>query len=251
MKRIAVAVLGLMLCGNVLLGDEHAQPVLRARPIQIVSRDTLPEEMRRKLLLLSEADFQIFYLLEGTNIAGVDSLVIDTIKTPDGVDVSKDRNGRPTYALGYRTNLTPDRKYGVFCVNVTGSQFGKVEKLEVKGHVVALIGSRREEKTIEVKATGENPLQVGPFTIKIKQEGKARRESGLDEPKPIQVTIAGPQSHMIDEIFKDGNEEIHWPSSFGSAERRVYSLAKPKRGKLTLTLSYWLDLKEVKVPLSQ
>jgi hypothetical protein len=252
MKVKLVAVLGLTLCCNSVLGGEAAQPELRIRPIQIISCDTLPEALPWNIKPpLHEPGFQIYYLVEGTGIAGISSLVIDTIKTPDGVDISKHRSGRLTYKLGSFPPTSANGKYALFSLYVSENQFGKVEKLDVKGQVTILLGSKREEKTIELKMAEEQQKQIGPFSVQVKQDEGLMERIGTRDEKSIRVTITGPHITTIAAKFKDGDEEFRSGFSMWDEKSMYYSVPKPKGGQLTMTLSYWVDVKEVKVPISQ
>ena len=95
-----------------------------------------------------------------------ESLSIHSVLTGDGKDISRKRNGDPAYRQGSFPKASDDGKYCVFYLEVDdASQFGKVEKISVKGSIIALIGSNREEKTVELnvgdKGEEDRPL-LGP-----------------------------------------------------------------------------------------
>ena len=88
---------------NALHADESDTASVTARPVQIVTCDKLPEGLDFQVQPTGyKLGFQIYYLLEGENIVGIktNSLKIDSMKTPDGVEISKTRNGNRTYAQG-------------------------------------------------------------------------------------------------------------------------------------------------------
>ena len=115
MKSTIIAVLILTLAGSVLLGGEPLQPIMRARPIQIISCNTWPDHVPIDLKPMGhKSGFEIWYLIEGKDLAGVNSVVIDAIRTPEGADISKDRDGHPTYELGPFPQNSTDGKYAVF-----------------------------------------------------------------------------------------------------------------------------------------
>jgi hypothetical protein len=251
MKAKLVAVLVLSFCHSVLLGGEPAQPALRVKPIQIVSNETLPEKVPIEVAPMGfKSGFQISYLLEGQNLAGVRSLTIDSIKTPDGTEISKDRSGAPAYELGPFSRTSPDGKYAVFSLEVNESQFGKVERLVVQGHVTAIVGTTREEKSVELNATEVKPQKLGPYSIEAMQGDEGRFMIGPEDPDDVRIIITGPQRKLVRVQFKDGNAQIPTQASWDD-QRRTCSLPKPKSGKIAVTLSYWSDVKEVAVPLGR
>jgi hypothetical protein len=221
-------------------------------------------------------------------------MVIETIKTPEGVDISKYWNGKPAYYTNGQTS--PDGKSCILSLVVNNSQFGKVERLAIKGHVMVLLATKREEKKLELTATDDQETKVGPFsvrnfrlpvtttsaTVAPQPAGPfARTEpAGVGVAAPpcpttttgtsyaaayatstyavpasyiapvMGVSITGPLNSLIDAKFRDGEHELQ----LGSASwenTRTYSLPKPKAGKVTLTLSYWLDLTKATLPIVQ
>ena len=66
----------------------------------------------------------------------------------------------------------------------------------------------------------------------------------------VGIKLAGPMAGIIHATFKDGDQVLQSGYSFDS-KSRDYSFAAPKSGKITMTLSYWTDLKEVKVQIGK
>jgi hypothetical protein len=275
---------------------------MRVRPFQTISCDNVPEGLTSGGYT---PGFQISYVVEGQNIAGFDSLVIETIKTPEGVDISKYWNGKPDYYTIGQTS--PDGKCCIFSLAVCKSQFGKVEKLAIKGHVTILLGTKREEKRIDLKATDDQETKVGPFSVRnsvlsapptaphYSPTTIARSPPYPPPPYPLPlvgtayatmpaatpytaptrasppvtaapagtctvpvmgVLITGPLNSLIEAKFHDGDQELQGPLQLGpmysvGENTRMYSLPKPKADKFTLTLSYWLDLTKVTLPIVQ
>jgi hypothetical protein len=140
---------------------DGAEAALHAKPIQIKSCDILPGQvMPIAGFMQHQAGFEIVYLVEGADLVGVKSatLAIDSILTPDGRNIAKKRNGNRAYSLGSFPKATDDGKYCIFSLQVDdASQFGKVEQLKIKGSIAALVGSAREEKTLELSVNDTKP----------------------------------------------------------------------------------------------
>jgi hypothetical protein len=141
------------------------------------------------------------------------------------------------------------------------SQFGKVEKLKINGEIVALLGSQREEKTVEIDVKEKQETKVGPFSIQVGKPGAgglmgvfSMALSGTPPAKKesdnVGVKLAGPMSAVIDAKFKADDQDLRPCYSFDE-KARDYTFQKPKSGKLILTLSYWNDLKEAKVKIGE
>jgi hypothetical protein len=268
--RTATFVAMLILAINVgaIFGEDASSTTLRAKPIQIVSCDVLPPEaVHLGGFMQHKPGFQIFYLIEGADLIGIksESLSIDSVLTADGKDISKKRNGNPSYQQGSFPKASEDGKYCVFSLEVDdASQFGKVEKIAVNGSIVALIGSNRQEKTVELKVGDKKETKIGPYSIQVSKSnggmfggmmpmltpGSSGDSAKSGEKSFIGIKLTGPMSGIIKAKFKDGDHELQSGYSYDSKSRN-YDFPTPKSGKITLTLSYWADLKEAKVKIGQ
>jgi hypothetical protein len=211
---------------------------------------------------------QVYYLMEGQGIAGFDSLEIDTIKTREGVEISKDPSGTPAYAAGPFPKATEDGKYCVFSLVLNQVEFGRWAGLVIKGHATVLLGTQRAEKTIDLKSGDTQEQKLGPFTVRVvKSAGGGflspppfaiapKSDSKTSAPTPdgdsgfLGVELSGPQKTFIQAKFTDADREIDGSSSWDE-HTRTYSLRKPKSGKVTMTMSYWGDIKRVKCPIGR
>jgi hypothetical protein len=257
----------LFFCCHAVLGADADSPALRIRPIQIVSCGDMPEGLSFNVKPSGyKPGLQVYYLIEGQGIAGFDSLEIDTIKTREGVEISKDPNGMPAYAAGPFPKATADGKYCIFSLVVNQVQFGRWAGLVIKGNATVLLGTQRAEKTIDLKAGDTQEQKLGPFTVRVvKSAGRGflmpppfaiapRRDSRTAAPTPdgesgfLGVEISGPLKVFIQAKFTDAERDIQGSSSWDD-HTRTYSLPKPKSGKVTMTMSYWGDVKRVKCPI--
>jgi hypothetical protein len=264
MKTISLAAVLFLTCSALLAGDESAKPgSLRAKPVQIVSCAEMPAGVGNAAAFLQhKVGFQIHYLIEGEDLIGIKpkSLVIDSITTPAGKDISKQRNGHTAYEQGSFPKASEDGKYCIFSLECADArQFGQVEKLVVKGSITALVASNREEKKLVVDVNSKQPQKVGPFTIQCGKPsgglfGGFTLVPGVNtdssSKKNVGVKVAGPMQGVIDIKFKDEDRDLEGGYSYDD-KGRDYTFPKPKSGKLTVTVSYWADLREAKVQIGQ
>lgn len=248
----ATSILGiafLTICCNMAFGADVDTPVMRARPIQVLSCGAAPEGLAFDIRPMGfRSGFEIYYLVEGQGIAGFESLSIDSIKTAQGSDISKSASGEPNYEAGPFPRRSADGKYCVFSLEVNHDEFGKVDQLAVKGNVTILLGTKKEAKKIELKTSDNQEKKVGPFSVRVKPAG-APSPFKFGPADSLDVEITGPLSSLSQMKFLDGDHEMQGASTSSDGKSVVYSLPKPKAASVTATLTYWLDLKKAKLPL--
>jgi hypothetical protein len=241
-RTLLSIVVSLLLSVN-LCGAQSSNAPIKIHAIQLVSCASLPEGVDIAPMG-HKVGFELYYLVEGANLAGIkeDSLVMESIKTKENVELSKTPGGRPAYDLGSFPDVSSSGKYAIFSIKVDQDQFGKVESLAIKGKITLLMGSKREEKTVKLAVSDKKTKQVGPFMV------------GIDEPmgeEGIGVTITGPLQSFIDAklITKKGEEESQ--GSFSTGNSKTLSFSKPASGTVNVKMSYWADLREETVGFGQ
>ena len=263
--RRACDLVFLLPCGSPCADADS--PALRIRPIQIVSCGDMPEGLPFSVKPSGyKPGLQVYYLLEGQGIAGFDSLEIDTIKTREGLEISKDPSGMPAYAAGPFPKVAADGKYCVFSLVVNQAQFGRWAGLVIKGHAIVLLGTQRAEKTIDLKAGDTREQKLGPFTVRVvksagggflmpppfaiapKGDSKTAATASDGDSGLLGVEISGPLKTFVQAKFTDTERDIHGSCSWDD-HARIYSLPKPKSGKVSMTMTYWGDVKPVKCPI--
>ena len=215
--------------------------------------------------------FQIYYLAEGRDIVRFDSLVIEAIKTPEGIDISKLSNGEPAYESGHFPLTSADGKYCVFSLIVSQNQLGKVDRLSIKGHATILVATKRAEEKLGLDVADKGVKKAGPFSVQVKPSRSGvfpsfvipptvapstdRKPSELTPARPIRpnavdVRVTGPLKSLISARFMDGNDRLE-PSCMWDDTERTYTIPKPKAGEVSLTLKYAVELKEAHLPLEK
>jgi hypothetical protein len=105
--RVALiaAALVLVLRVGILRGEDAKPAVLQAKLFRIVATAALPPQAEKLAVSYGqsmEEGFQAFYLVKGAHIIAIDeySLSLESLMTPEGVDILKKRNESLTYDLG-------------------------------------------------------------------------------------------------------------------------------------------------------
>lgn len=260
-----------VLFGGILRGEDAKPAVFHAKPFRITSTGVVSGEAMAAVTGFGQnkPGFEISYLIEGEDLIGVkkNSLEIKSIMTGRGKDISKKRNGKIAYDMGSFPKASDDGKYCVFSIEVDdASQFGKVEQIKVNGSIVALLGTKREDKTVEVNVNEKKETKAGLFSIQVGKPGAGggmfgaltqalggpgAAPSAKDGDKSnVGIKLTGPMSSMIEAKFKDGDHELQSCYSYDD-KSRDYTFPKPKSGKLTVILSYWADMKEAEVRIGE
>jgi hypothetical protein len=265
--------LAVLVCwADAALAQDLIRPSFRIRPIQTISSDTVPEDLPFEVKPGPlRKGFTIYYLVEGKDIACFDSLAIESIKTPQGADISRNRNGTPAYDTGAFPRTSTDGRYCLFSLDFNENQYGKVDTLAIKGEVTLFLATQREAKKIWLKPDDEQEKKVGPFAVQVKpapvqpdrpfavpHTSRKQIRDGI-VPAPVEVPprpvfrtieITGPVQSLAVVRITDGDEEIMEGASWDEKSRVNY-VPQPKTGEYAVILVYWLDMKKVKFPFGQ
>ena len=159
-----IAILALVLACTSVLGEDGGKPTWRVRPIQIVSSDHLPEELPFELVpeFFRQGHFHIRYLIEGQGILCLGHLSIDSIKTPEGRDISRQPSGAPAYHVEPSPGISTsgDGKFCVFTLTVQQNEFGKVERLSINGHVTVLLSKEPTQQRLDLDPADRKPSKI-------------------------------------------------------------------------------------------
>jgi hypothetical protein len=205
--------------------------------------------------------FEIAYLVEATDLIGFkkDSLSVTSITAADGKDISKKRNGKPSYELGSFPKTTDDGKYGIFQIKVSENQFGKLDNLKIVGTIVALTGNDRQTKTLTMKLSETKIEEVGGLKISLKapKSTKADNDSpfgagfGSGSSNSLGVQVDGELIKVADLIVLDGTSKLKAQSANWSDTRKTYDFAKPTGDTVTIEVSYWNKFGTVTVAIGK
>ena len=257
-----IGIVTLFLFSTFVFGDDPEPPVLKVRPIHFVSSDTIPLEVDRRVLPTGlKRGFEIYYLVEGKEIAGFESLTLESIKTPKGVDLSRSWNGAPGYQAGPSPQVSTDRKHCVFSLIVPRNQFGKVEQLDINGYATLLVGSKREAAQIELTEATEGKKTAGPFSVTVTRTSRepmppaaANKDPAASVPpdntESLRVDVQGPIPRLIEAVFVDGDRERQSQSS-GDKTHLTFHLPIPISGKVRMTVRSWAAITPVHVMIGK
>ena len=233
-----------------------ASPTVTCKPVMISAGAELPASYGFQDRPMGHTlGFEIAYLVEATDLIGFkkDSLSVTSITTADGKDISKKRNGKPSYELGSFPKTTDDGKYGIFQIKVSENQFGKLDNLKVTGTVVALTGSDRQTKTIIMKLSEDKVEEVGGLKISLKapKSKKANNDNTFGGGNNLGVHVDGEFIKVADLSVLEGANKLKTQSTSWSDTRKTYDFAKPTGDTITIEVSFWNKFGTVTVAIGK
>ena len=199
--------------------------------------------------------FEIAYLVEASDLIGFkkDSLSITSITAADGKDISKKRNGKPSYELGSFPKTTDDGKLGIFQIKVSENQFGKLDNLKVIGTVVALTGSDRQTKTLTMKLSETKIEEIGGLKISLKAPKNKNADNGnsFGDSNSLGVQVDGEFIKIADLTVLEGTNKLNTQGASWSETRKTYDFAKPTGDTVTIEVIYWNKFGTVTVAIGK
>lgn len=220
----------------------------RVKRVQIRSSAPLPSDVPFDVKPMGyELGFEIGYVVKGEGLASVkkNSLVMDHIRTRDGVNLAESRTGKPGYTMGMFPKVSEDGRYARFSVKVAQNAFGKVESLSMKGRITLLMATERETASAVLAVAGGESVEAGPFTVAV-QSGKSGGMGGsFFGGGQFGVQVSGPTDSIIDMKLLDGGRATDSEGTMTSGNGpTVYFFPKPTQDQATLEINYWTDMKE-------
>ncbi len=214
------------------------------KPVMISAGAELPASLGfRDKPMFYYLGFEITYLVEATDLIGFkkDSLTVTSITAADGKDISKKRNGKPSYELSSFPKITDDGKYGIFQIKVSENQFGKLDNLKVTGTVVALTGSDRQTKTLTMKLSETKVEEVGGLKISLKAPKNQKADNGNSngDSNILGVHVDGEFIKIANLTVLEGTSKLNTQGESWSGTRKTYDFAKPTGDTVTIEVSYW------------
>lgn len=226
-------------------------PTITCKPVMITACAELPAAIDFQNRPMGyELGFKIAYLVEGEDLIGFkkDSLIITAITTADGKELSKKRNGKPSYQQGSFPKTTDDGKFGFFEIEVSENQFGKTDGITVQGNITALSGSDRQTKKVTLTVGDAKVEDVGGLKISLFGGGeKSEKQSFFGSSFGVQV--AGDINKVAEITLFDGTTKVDSHGSSWTDTTKTYDFAKPAGKSLTVEVSYWNKLATVVVPI--
>lgn len=232
-------------------GALAAEPGITITPVQVISQAKVPAGApdKAKKIMFTEG-FSIGYLVAGKDLIGFaeDSLRIDAIRTRDGKDLAKKRNGEPAWEMGSFPEASDDGAFAFFTLECDEPAFGQVEGLAISGTITVLTAS--DLATVETKAhelKGKAADQAGEFTVTYGAGGGMSFGNGEDAGPSI--TLTGPLAKITKVMLVVDGAETKSNSNWGAqgTDSRTYGFEKVAGTTGSVRISYWKDLRETPV----
>jgi hypothetical protein len=251
------AMLILALIASRAVGADSNPTPLEIRPIEITSWAAHPDDLSVGLEAFLQGrnrrpGSQIVYLMTGKDLVGIkhDSLRIESVRTIDGAEISKKRNGEPAYQL-LSLSTADSGKYCGFSVLVEGDHFGKVETLAIKGTIVALRSTKHEEKTIKLNLADRGQKTLGPFSVCLDDVVSAASDPIDDTGSWWESILSYLLGHpMICSFFEKADTPVP-TRACGDLRPADTSAPKGDAGRIPFTFDFTIDevTKHAHVPL--
>ncbi|MCL1887952.1 MAG: hypothetical protein FWF96_03665, partial [Kiritimatiellaeota bacterium] len=203
---------------------------------------------------------EINYAIKGNGLVDVDqeSLAITSITSRDGRDLSKDKNGQPTWRLvTHATQLSRNRDYANIKVFVATDE--PLEIPVVKGSVTCFCADNPLTETVDF-ATDEKEVekQLGPLAFSIPDDkdkstlGGAIRftfnnQTVMKVGDAFFILMKGDRTLVTQIKIISGDQEFNSVGSMFTDNQTTYYrfAAKPETPEFTLSVTYYTDMREV------
>ncbi|MCL1910083.1 MAG: hypothetical protein FWG05_04010 [Kiritimatiellaeota bacterium] len=189
----------IILCAGVLFaGAARAEeaPEFTVRPVKFTCAAPLPEALVPKFSFADEdattSRYDIVFMISGTGIIAVmpDTLRIESVKTPDGAEISRDYRDLSNCAPGRENTVAKDGKSGLFSVSVKSDAPAPKASPTVRGSIKVKTSAKAETATRSVKVgDAAETAELGPFgaemsirggTLRVKLTGQSERLVSLE-----------------------------------------------------------------------
>ncbi|MFC7336184.1 hypothetical protein ACFQY0_03270 [Haloferula chungangensis] len=187
---------------------------------------------------------QLAFLVKGESLVAFkeDSVVIDSITSRDSKELSKSSNGKASWKEGSFPKVGEDGNLASFSVEIRGDLMGKIEGATIKGSVVMLTGGETDEGSATV-SKGAKAVEIGPFKVSI-------AKGGMFAGNGTSIKVQGDYASIIEISATDGGKKLDSSGSSWSGDTKTFSFGKADGDSLEVSIRYWKNLTEIKVPVS-
>lgn len=228
--------------------------------VQITTRRALPDDLPQEARPYNEtAGYDLTFLVEGPNLTAIKpfSLTLETLKTKDGKDI-RVVQGKASYRQESVHSEVYQGKYGFFRLVSDERLFGEIGGLQVQGAITLVVADGSEtirSEPLDLTKVGKTSL--GEFKITLAGEvqpgpslfdGLARAFGAPQDSTHLAFSVDGNLDTIANIDVRMGNKKLLWRSSSQSGNHAEYAYQKAGDGNGVIEITYWKDLREVRVP---
>jgi hypothetical protein len=238
-----------LLLASLLLGATcSAEDAFKVSLIQCQIGKPLGDEVPFEVKPMGhEAGVKLSFMVTGQNLFAFkdDSVDVKAFTLGDGRQWARTRSGKPNWKQESFSKVGEEGTVGSFTVSFPGDLFGAVEGASLEGSITAITASKSEEGKAELEAGDKTLHEVGPFEVSAGGGGGGLFGGGRDG---TTITVKGEHQGIIEVVVMDGETKLDGSGSSWSGDTKSYHFDKAKGKKLSVTVRYWTDLKEVAIP---
>ncbi len=204
-----------------------------------------------------EGKTSVSFMVSGENIVSVkkETLKANTL-TLNGADISTNRTGDPTYALGSFPKTSEDGTKLVFDVEIKNAPFAKNQKIAFDGTVDITTSEKMINLSHATDLTKEFEVKLGDYTItnkkKLSIEGAigSAMTSMMSSGDSLPIKIAGDLDALISLEMFEGDKKVDTGWSSWNDGIKTINFNKPSQTNVNFKLKYWDKLTQKTVKLS-
>jgi hypothetical protein len=193
-----------------------------------------------------DAGVKLSFLVSGKNLVAFkdDSVEIKAFTLGDGRQWARTRSGKANYEQESFAKVSEEGNLGTFTVKFPGDLFGAVEGSTLEGSITAITASKSEEAKVELEVGDKTLHEVGPFEVSAGGGGGLFGGGG----DGTTITVTGNPAAVVEVVAMDGGNKLDGSGSSWSDDSKSFHFDKAKGKKVSVTIRYWTDLKEVSIP---
>lgn len=190
---------------------------------------------------------KLSFLVTGESLVAFkdDSVDIKAFTLADGRQWARTRSGKANWKQESFSKVNEEGTIGSFTVSFPGDLLGVVEGATLEGGITAITASKSEEGKVELEAGDKTQHEVGPFEVSSGGRGGLFGGGGDDG---TTITVKGDHQAVIEVVVMDGDKKLDGSGSSWTDNAKSFHFDKAKGDKLSVTVRYWTDLKEVAIP---
>lgn len=175
------------------------------------------------------------FLIEGENIVEIDK---DSLKLETG--------GK--WEIGFFNKVSDDGNYALLNLSTKKETLGQLDALELKGTVKVVTGSEVKTETL-ILTEGAEATKLGGLSLSYKGEKSEKKKKGFGFSMGSGIQVKGDLATVKSIIVKVDGEEVDSNGHSTFNNNRTYQFTGLNGETAEVTLTYWIDLETVVVPI--